>query len=695
VQATVTEPTTDEWAVAARLRSWLPRGQTLDDRAFAERHRTLSILLALHVPALFFFGLAMGQPALHALGEVALAALLVGLAQARQVPRRVQGILVSAGLVWCSAVLVHFSGGLIEAHFHFFIILGFIALYQDWAAFGWAIVFTALSHGLGSTLAPDLMFNHTAAVDRPWTWALIHAGAVLFAATGQIIGWRHAEAAQDRATHLNTQLIREQAERQASYSRIYVNLARRNQSLLHRQIAVIDELERTEEDPETLRRLFTLDHLTTRIRRNAESLLVMAGEGSPRQVSSSVPVADVVRAAASEIEQYTRVDIRVADPFEVVGPAVVDVTHMLAELVENAAEYSSPETHVTVVSEPTAEGVAVVIVDRGIGMSPGDLAGANATLASPPELDDQIVRHLGFQVVGRLAAKLGAVVHLQPTEGGGITSVVQLPATLLAAPPAPVAPPAEATPPPAPLQLSPAVTPAAPVVRPATTVHPDALAAFDALDAFDAAVTTAGPAAAPVEDPVPTAAAPPVSPPPVPSPTEPAVPAAPVAVSVAAPVAAPVVPDLDAADHRLLFSASKPPVSPGAPVAPVEVAAAPPTPSPATNGDAPAQVPPPLFAAPTPVAPTPVAAAPTEPVAPTVPVTSPATATATVTTSSGLPRRTPAASLSPQLRQPVTPDQAPVAGAPPAEARRALSAFQSATRAGRDPHGTTDGEVTP
>jgi signal transduction histidine kinase len=653
VQATVTEPTTDEWAVAARLRGWLPRGQTLDDHAFAERHRTLSFLLALHVPALFVFGLAMGQPVLHALGEVALAALLVGLAQAPQVPRRVQGILVSAGLVWCSAVLVHFSGGLIEAHFHFFIILGFIALYQDWAAFGWAIVFTALSHGLGSTLAPDLMFNHTAAVDRPWTWALIHAGAVLFAATGQIIGWRHAEAAQDRATHLNTQLIREQAERQASYSRIYVNLARRNQSLLHRQVAVIDELERTEEDPETLRRLFTLDHLTTRIRRNAESLLVMAGEGSPRQVSSSVPVADVVRAAASEIEQYARVDIRVADAVEVVGPAVVDVTHMLAELVENAAEYSSPETHVTVVTEPTADGVAVIIVDRGIGMGPDDLAGANATLASPPELDDQIVRHLGFQVVGRLAAKLGAVVHLQPTEGGGITSVVQLPVTLLAAPPAPVAPPAPTTPSPAPAHPSPVAAPAAPVARPATTVNPDALAAFDALDAFDAAITTPA--------------------------------------STAPPAPAPVVPDLDAADHRLLFSASTPPITAETPVAPVEVAPFPPAPARVgvTNGDAPTQVPPPLFAAPTPVA-----AVPTAPVAPVVPAGTPSPA-ATVTTSSGLPRRTPAASLSPQLRQPVTAEEAPTAGAPAAESRRALSAFQSATRAAREPHGPADGEVTP
>jgi signal transduction histidine kinase len=677
VQATET-PTIDEWAVASRLRGWLPRGQTLDDRAFAERHRTLSILLALHVPALFAFGLAMGQPVLHALGEVALAALLVGLAQAPQVPRRVKGILVSAGLVWCSAVLVHFSGGLIEAHFHFFIILGFIALYQDWAAFGWAIVFTALSHGLGSTLAPDLMFNHAAAVDRPWSWALIHAGAVLFAATGQIIGWRHAEAAQDRATALNTQLIREQAERQASYSRIYVNLARRNQSLLHRQVAVIDELERTEEDPETLRRLFTLDHLTTRIRRNAESLLVMAGEGSPRQVSGSVPVADVVRAAASEIEQYARVDIRVADAVEVVGPAVVDVTHMLAELVENAAEYSSPETHVTVVSEPTPDGVAVVIVDRGIGMGPDELAGANATLASPPELDDQIVRHLGFQVVGRLAAKLGAVVHLQPTEGGGITSVVQLPASLLAARPAPAAPPAtppapEASVPAAPVHPTPAATPPVTTGRPATTVNPEALAAFDALDAFDAAVTTPAPS---VEPPA-AATPPPAVPPRAPLPPEPT------------PVAhdpAPAVPDLDGHDHRLLFSASRPPVPTGPVVPPVEVASVPTPPAHPTagadGGDAHTSVAPPLFATPRPAPAT----------APSVPVASPAPATAT--TSNGLPRRTPAASLSPQLRQPAAPADTPPAAPPAAEARRALSAFQSATRAARDPQGPNDGEVS-
>lgn len=339
-----------------------------------------------------------------------MAGVFLGLAQIPRMPRRMKGILVSAGLVWCSAIAVHFSGGVIEAHFHFFVVLGFIALYQDWAAFGWAIVFTALSHGVGSQLAPDLMYNHEAAIQRPWTWALIHAGMVLFAAVGQVMGWRHAERAQDRATELTTQLVREQAERQASNSRLYVNLARRTQSLLHRQLSLIDELEEREEDPDTLEKLFALDHLATRVRRNAESLLVMAGQNSPRHLDGAVPLADVARAAASEVEQYQRIEVRVD------------------------AEYSRPTTPVTASARHDGRGAIVTIEDHGIGLSDEELARANATLRDPPELDEEVVRHLGFQVVGRLARKLALRVQLRPTSGGGITAVVELPPALLVTP---------------------------------------------------------------------------------------------------------------------------------------------------------------------------------------------------------------------------------------------------------------------
>ncbi|WP_052668367.1 sensor histidine kinase [Nitriliruptor alkaliphilus] len=640
-------PTAAPVGLQDRLQAWLPRGQSLDDEGFAVRHRTLSVLLALHVPALFIFGVLSGQAARHALAEVALAGVMVGLAQARVVPRRLKGILVTAGLVWCSAVLVHFSGGLIEAHFHFFIILGFIALYQDWAAFGWAIAFTAISHGLGSSLVPDLMFNHAAAVERPWTWALIHAGAVLFAAVGQIIGWRHAETAQDRATGLASQLIREQAERQASYSRIYVNLARRNQSLLHRQVAVIDELELTEEDPETLRRLFTLDHLTTRIRRNAESLLVMAGEESPRQVSGSVSLADVARAAASEIEQYARADIRVDETYALAGTAVVDVTHLLAELIENATEYSSPGTDVRIGTQPTSAGVAILIQDQGIGMDADVLANANATLASPPELDDQVVRHLGFQVVGRLAAKLGVRVELRSTPGSGTTTIVELPSTMLTA---------------------------SPPTGPVTDAHlqPAAVQPVDAAASAQSPVTPAPVAAHPVGAPA-LQPAPVAAPPAARTPT-PAVPApAPVSAAPAATTPLPTasVPDLDDYAQRLLFQASVPPPRPPAP-APAPVPAPP-------VAHVPASAPSPAVAAtaPRPAAPRP----PTPPALAPTPVRPPA---------AGLPRRIPAASLSPELRDPVVPPTG-TSGASAPEGRRALSAFQSAARAARRSDEPADG----
>jgi signal transduction histidine kinase len=613
--------------IRERVTTWLPRGDTLDDQAFEQRHRTLRIVLGLHLPVLAVYGIVQGQGVLHALGEVGFAGALLGLASLGAMPRRAKGILVSAGLVWCSAVLVHFSGGMIEAHFHFFIILGFIALYQDWAAFGWAIVFTALSHGLGSTLAPDMMFNHTSAIENPWTWSIIHAAAVLVGAVGQIIGWRLAEDSQDRATTLTTQLLREQAERQASYSRIYVNLARRNQSLLHRQVAVIDELEREEEDPDTLRRLFTLDHLTTRIRRNAESLLVMAGEESPRRWSQPVPLSDVARAAASEIEQYERTDVRVADPVRVAGPAVLDLTHLLAELVENAASYSAPTTSVVIGGYATTEGAVVTVEDRGIGMSPQDLEQANATLVSPPELDEDVVRHLGFQVVGRLARKLGLRVSLRPTPGGGTTAILELPNTVLAVadPPAGDAPVPDGV----------AAAPSSPTAPTAPVAVPGA-----------AAMATATAAPPPPVDAV-TPSTPVHAPAPVLAP-------APAAVPAQVP-ARPSEPAHTASGNGLLFAARHTPavvdeLEPQPPIAP-------PTATPPT---APA---PPLPAAPPPGV--------------TVPVS-----TLTEQHGGGLPQRVPAASLAPGLRD-APPAPAPAIPTPAPEARQALSAFQAAARDAR------------
>ena len=659
-----------------RLRAWLPRGDTLDAGAFHQRHRTLSILLAAHLPVLVLFGVLRGQELLHAAGEVGFAGLLLGLAWLPMMPRRTKGILVSAGLVWCSAVAVHFSGGMIEAHFHFFVIIGFIALYQDWAAFGWAIVFTALSHGVGSALAPAAMFNHDAAIQRPWTWALIHAGMVLFAAVGQVIGWRHAELAQAQATRLDTELAVAQASRQVSYSRIYVNLARRNQSLLHRQMAVIDELEEHEEDPDVLQRLFALDHLTTRVRRNAESLLVMAGEDSPRRWSVPVPLSDIARAAASEIEQYERADVRVSDPVSVSGPVVVDLTHLLAELIENAAEYSSPASMVLVGGYATASGAVVTVEDHGIGMSQDDLDAANRTLADPPELDEEIVRQLGFQVVGRLARKLHLSVYLRPTVGGGITAVVEIPIRLLAQDAAMGAPSAEVD-----------------------------LAEWSIEQLDRAPIAEAAP--------LPSAPAPAaLAPAPVPAPVPPAPAAAPAPASVG-----------DSGDPAMLFFAKQPPSAAPDTSEPATDTPAGATPLPSANGRAtrrsnrnghtigvqqvlaerssarrheragasdPAPAAPKprsgaLRSVPSEPTPAPARAVPSEPTAapargvPSAPVAEAAPA-------NQLPQRTPAASLAPGLRDATLDDRRPPGPTPPGsdpEARQALSAFQAAARAAR------------
>jgi signal transduction histidine kinase len=690
--------TDDITAVPTRLeraRMWLPRGDSLSAEAFAQRHRTLSILLGAHLPILIVFGIVRGYDTLHVLAEIGFAGLLLGIARLPATPRRLQGILVSAGFVWCSAVLVHFSGGVIEAHFHFFVILGFIALYQDWAAFGWAIVFTALSHGVGSTLAPTLMFNHDAAVQRPWTWALIHAGMVLFAAAGQIIGWRHAELSQHQATQLNTQLVREQASRQASYSRIYVNLARRNQSLLHRQLAVIDQLEEHEEDPETLRKLFALDHLTTRVRRNAESLLVMAGEDSPRRWTAPVVLADIARAAASEIEQYERADVRVADPIAVAGGVVVDLTHLLAELIENAAEYSSPTSSVLVGGYATPDGAVVTVEDHGISMSQTDLDAANQTLADPPELDEEVVRHLGFQVVGRLARKLHLRVHLRPTVGGGITAVVEIPSTLLAgddteddAPIQPVdidAPQIDVAPSPAapiPAAPAPAASPA-----PAELSDQDIVAqALFEEAAADRAMQAAAPMPPTPPVPMPVAA----TPPPVPAPPVP-VAAAPAPHPTPAPLAPAPAAVHDAASWPLLFSAKQAPSAPAATVPPEPTTVAPARPV--------AHVQP--IAAPV-VAPASgdahgIGVTSDRPLRPDngrgqVPgdghVLSPVSGSPLTPESAfaqQLPRRTPAASLAPGLRDATaaTPGIDPHGAGNAPEARQALSAFQSAARAAR------------
>ncbi len=224
----------------------------------------------------------------------------------------------------------------------------------------------------------------------------------------------------------------EQAVLRRNISDSYINLGRRNQNLLSRQLDFITDLERNESDPDTLEGLFRLDHLATRMRRNAESLLVLAGIEPPRQWSAPVKVSDVVRAALGEVEDYQRVVVRHLEPAAVTGAVAADVAHVLAELLENALSFSPPEQSVEVKGRLTTDGYTVAITDNGLGMGPDDLERANRRLAGKESFTVAPSRYLGHYVAGHLASRLGIVVELQDSPAGGITARVDVPMGLLA-----------------------------------------------------------------------------------------------------------------------------------------------------------------------------------------------------------------------------------------------------------------------
>jgi HAMP domain-containing protein len=209
---------------------------------------------------------------------------------------------------------------------------------------------------------------------------------------------------------------------------LFVNLARRNQSLLDRQIGFLDELEAHESDPEVLADLFKLDHLATRMRRNAESLLVLAGTETPRRWGKPVPLSDVVRAAIGEVEDYARIRIVGLDERPVHGAAAADLAHLLAEVLDNASQYSPPDTTVEVHGTAVPGGYRLAVRDYGIGMTEEQRLEHNATLAEPPRTGLHLSRSLGYAVVGRLATRHGVTVELQRADGPGLLATISLPA---------------------------------------------------------------------------------------------------------------------------------------------------------------------------------------------------------------------------------------------------------------------------
>ncbi|WP_432134341.1 MULTISPECIES: ATP-binding protein [unclassified Streptomyces] len=235
----------------------------------------------------------------------------------------------------------------------------------------------------------------------------------------------------DRLLREAVRLLGEQAGHRLGLLAVHADLARRNQALLTAQLTLLTDLQTHETDPDQLEKLFRLDHLAIRMRRNSENLLTLIGHEPARRFDGPVPLVDVVRAAASEVEDYERIELAGSAAAEVVGGAVTDIVHLLAELLENATVFSPPHTTVRVQTARLHDGrVLVEIRDRGLGLSAMDFADLNHRLGTPPSAADPAGR-LGLYVVGRLAARRGVRVQLRP-DGGETVALVILPADLVA-----------------------------------------------------------------------------------------------------------------------------------------------------------------------------------------------------------------------------------------------------------------------
>jgi hypothetical protein len=239
----------------------------------------------------------------------------------------------------------------------------------------------------------------------------------------------------DRVHNEAVRLAAEEALLRANLNAMFVNLSRRSQSLIERQLGIIETLEQSEQDSDRLSSLFRLDHLATRMRRNSENLLVLAGHEAPRKWTKPVPLVDVLRAAVSEIEQYERIMLNVQSGLLIAGRAASDVVHLAAELAENSTTFSRADTRVLVSGQQLPSGgVLIEISDQGLGIPEQELAHANWRLDNPPVIDVSVSRRMGLFVVGRLAARHGIRVRLRSANsdngGSGLSALIWVPDTI-------------------------------------------------------------------------------------------------------------------------------------------------------------------------------------------------------------------------------------------------------------------------
>ncbi|GAA4707163.1 sensor histidine kinase [Phytohabitans rumicis] len=280
----------------------------------------------------------------------------------------------------------------------------------------------------------------------------------------------------------------DEATLRRGFNDVFLNIARRSQALLHRQLALLDKMERRSNDPDELEDLFRVDHLATRMRRHAEDLVILAGAAPGRGWRNPVNAIDVIRGAVSEVEDYARVSVVKMEPAAIAGRAVGDVIHLLAELIENATSFSPPETRVLITGLSVPNGYAIEIEDRGLGMPADAIGEANRKLSRPPDFDPANSARLGLFVVAQLGARHGMRIQLRASPYGGVTAVVLVPPDLIAPAPEPAA-----------LTAGPADGSGSPRVRRARTLPLGDSAPRRSLEAAPRPVLVPAPAASPAE----------------------------------------------------------------------------------------------------------------------------------------------------------------------------------------------------
>lgn len=421
----------------------LPQGMVLGERTWQRRHRLLLLLLAAHLPALAAVGLATGRAVDH-LGLELLpvsAALLMGSPLVRQ-GRIFRSCAVTLGLVLSSATLVHLTGGLIEAHFHYFVVLGFVALYEDWRSYLLAVGFVLLGHGVLGVLAPASMYNHPAAVARPWLWAGIHGAFVLAAVVGQVIFWKVSERELQHAQHYYRGLYEGE--------RALVTHMRQAEELKTELIAIVSHEFRTpltailgyaktmtarwdQLEPEQLRRCaFMVERQSLRLSRLVSGLLSASGD----VVRAPGDRASVTKAVADVVEDLDQLPGVNEHPVAVDVPAGMTVAasadalqQILCNLLDNAAKFAAPETAVRLWARRHGDVVRLEIANLGEPISDQDLDRIFEPFVQRDSSDSR--RHggigLGLYIVRKLVDALGGTVSVH-NASPSVVFIVELPA---------------------------------------------------------------------------------------------------------------------------------------------------------------------------------------------------------------------------------------------------------------------------